>query len=164
MPPTNPITRTSAKRTLRPSTGTPLLLILIASALIAGCSNSTPTTVDISAATAADTSIQDPQVRDALATACFDCHSEQGNVAWNARLAPTYLFGKSAALNSLNFSKWGDYSAQKQKAELAQISKAVADGQMPPGDYELLHPAAKLSAADKSLVLEWAAGPPTSAH
>lgn len=164
MPPTDSVTRISATRKPRRWTGTPLLLTLIASALIAGCSNSAPTTVDISSATAADSYIPDPQVRDALAAACFDCHSEQGNVAWNARLAPSYLFGKSAALNSLNFSKWGGYNAQKRKAEYAQISQAVADGQMPPGDYELLHPAAKLSAADKSLVLEWAAGPPASAH
>jgi hypothetical protein len=48
----------------------------------------------------------DPQVREALASACFDCHSDQKPAVWNARLAPSYLFGVDQARKLLNFFDW----------------------------------------------------------
>lgn len=39
----------------------------------------------------------DPQVRDTLASACFDCHSNDKPAVWTARLAPSYLFGVDKA-------------------------------------------------------------------
>ena len=99
----------------------------------------------------------DPQVHQALENSCFDCHSERGASTWNATLAPSYLFGASSARRALNFSEWQSYTADKRKAERLAIAKTVADGAMPPGDYDFLHPAARLTANQKQLVLQWAA-------
>jgi hypothetical protein len=38
----------------------------------------------------------------------------------------------------------------------AEITSVVADGSMPPGDYDFLHPSAKLNDEQKSIVLQWA--------
>ena len=97
----------------------------------------------------------DPQVRDALASACFDCHSNDGPTVWTARLAPSYVFGVEKARQALNFSDWSTYTSQRKHAELAVIGKVVADGSMPPADYDFVHPAARLSAAEKHILLLW---------
>jgi cytochrome c553 len=96
----------------------------------------------------------DPQIRNLLVTSCFDCHSDQAPAAWNARLAPSYLFGADKARRVLNFSEWQSYGARK-RMELEAIAKVVSDGSMPPGDYDFVHPAAKLSTEQKKALLEW---------
>ena len=97
----------------------------------------------------------DPRVHQALALACFDCHSHQQQAGWNARLAPSYLFGTDKARRALDFSDWPTYPPPRRRAELEAIGKVVQDGSMPPADYDFFHPAAKLSAEQKQLLLHW---------
>jgi hypothetical protein len=99
--------------------------------------------------------IAEPQVHQALAQACFDCHFDGKPAAWNARLAPSYLFGADKARQALDFSDWSTYSPRRRRAELEAISKVVQDGSMPPADYDFFHPGAKLSAEQKQLQLQW---------
>ena len=49
----------------------------------------------------------------------------------------------------LNFSEWG---AGEQETE--EIVESVREGKMPPGDYLLLHPEARLSDADTQALLD----------
>ena len=98
----------------------------------------------------------DPQIQQALATACFDCHSDEKPAVWNARLAPSYLFGADKARRALDFSDWRAYSPQRRRAELEAISKVVQDDSMPPADYDFFHPGAKLSPEQKQVLLQWA--------
>ena len=97
-------------------------------------------------------------------TSCFDCHSDQKPPAWNARLAPSYLFGVDKARRALNFSEWPAYAVRQRRAELEAIAKVVEDGSMPPGDYDFVHPAANLSAEQKRALVEWASAQPAAAH
>ncbi|MBV8358586.1 MAG: heme-binding domain-containing protein [Deltaproteobacteria bacterium] len=97
----------------------------------------------------------DPQVHQVLTKACFDCHSDQKPAVWNARLAPSYLFGADKARRTLDFSDWPTYPPQRRRAELAAIGKVVQDSSMPPADYDFFHPDAKLSAEQKQLLLHW---------
>lgn len=106
----------------------------------------------------------DPQVREALASACFDCHSNATPTVWNVRLAPSYVFGVDKARQVLNFSDWPTYGSQRKGAELEAIGKVVADGSMPPGDYDFVHPGAKLSSAQKHILLQWVSQQTTAAH
>lgn len=96
-----------------------------------------------------------PAVQQTLETSCFGCHSNQSTGPWNARIAPSYLFGASGARRALNFSEWHSYDAGRKKAELAAISKVIKDDSMPPWDYNLLHPAAKLSSEERQQLLQW---------
>jgi hypothetical protein len=97
----------------------------------------------------------DPQVHQVLVKACFDCHSDQKPAVWNARLAPSYLFGADKARQVLDFSDWPTYSSQRRRAEFVAIGKVVRDGSMPPADYDFFYPDAKLSAEQKQLLLHW---------
>lgn len=143
-----------------------LAIITVALMLLplAGCSGASvnaPAATTAAASTSAVSS--NPAVEQTLETSCFDCHSDRGAVSWNARLAPSYLFGAGDARRSLNFSEWSSYSAKHRKAEMAAITRVIKDDAMPPWDYDLLHPAAKPSAGQRQQLLQWAeAAPGTS--
>jgi hypothetical protein len=131
-------------------------LVWICVAIVtAGCS-STPVPNERGAASPAGLAA-DPQVAGVLGNSCFDCHSDQGSGPWNAKLAPTYLFGAHKGREVLNFSSWPALNAKQRSAIAAAITTAVANGSMPPGDYAFLHPSARLDDDQKKLVTQWAA-------
>lgn len=140
--------------------------LLAAAVAISGCSssNTNPPVMTASAnSSAAVTS--NPQVQQVLSTSCYDCHSEQGTPPWNAKLAPSYLFGAGDARKALDFSEWQSYDASKKQKEMKAIAKEVGGGSMPPMDYDFLHPSAEPDEAQRQLVMQWASSvKPESAH
>jgi cytochrome c553 len=131
-----------------------LLAVVI---LFAGCSSSDNSLPIKGVFSGPATSLAaDAQVKAARATSCSDCHSDHARGPWNAKIAPSYLFAANKARAALNFSDWGELKVKQRRATASRIATEVARGSMPPGDYEFLHPAARLSAKQKRLVLQWA--------
>ncbi len=124
--------------------------------LIAGCSSSrnSASTESLSAPTTTSLAA-DPQVNETLTNSCFDCHSEQGSGPWNAKIAPSYIFGANKARAVLNFSNWSNLDLKQRSAMASAIAAVVESGSMPPGDYDFFHPSAKLSDEQKQLMLQW---------
>jgi hypothetical protein len=89
-----------------------------------------------------------PATRATAVTACFDCHSNETTWPWYSNIAPiSWLLQRHVdeGRQKLNFSTWGT-----ARQESGDIAEKVSNGQMPTGDYLLLHPEARLSAADKA--------------
>lgn len=101
---------------------------------------------------------QNVHVVQALDNSCFGCHSSAPTLPWNARLAPSYIFGADDARKTLNFSAWSSYDTARQRAAMAEIAKVVEDGSMPPWDFRVLHPSGALSNDQRQIVLDWASG------
>ena len=59
--------------------------------------------------------------------------------------------------NHLNFSEWTTYSDARKAHKLDGIVDEVKGGDMPLRYYLPLHPAARLSDADRAAVCAWAA-------
>jgi hypothetical protein len=85
-------------------------------------------------------------------TACFDCHSNETVWPWYASIAPMSWRlqqhvdeGRAA----LNFSEWG--SGEQESDDIVEV---VAEGEMPPWDYLILHPEARLSGTDLQAFLD----------
>jgi|GEM_PF-105874 len=80
---------------------------------------------------------------------CYDCHSNKTKWWWAIEIAPFSWLAQhdiSAGRARVNFSEWsGSLSAQGLQHAL--------DRNMPPLQFTLLHPGAKLSAADKQRLL-----------
>jgi hypothetical protein len=72
----------------------------------AGCSDTSSLPPVATPPASTDTLAADPQVHEILAHSCFDCHFDSANGPWNAKLAPSYLFGAHKAQEVLNFSNW----------------------------------------------------------
>ena len=83
-------------------------------------------------------------------TACYDCHSNETDWPWYSHAAPmSWLVQDDVdeGRDELNFSEWD----RRQDADY--LVESMTEGSMPPRPYLLLHPSARLSAAEKATLL-----------
>jgi hypothetical protein len=79
--------------------------------------------------------------------ACFDCHSNETVWPWYSNVAPASWFVQQhveEGRGQLNFSEFGI-----GRQEMSRTDEVVRNGEMPPSYYTPLHPAARLSAAER---------------
>jgi hypothetical protein len=99
-----------------------------------------------------------PQIVQILNRSCRDCHSMGTEWPWYARIAPVswmVAHDVKKGRKFLNFSEWDSYSKGQKMAYLAAMGSATSQERMPPKRYLMVHPKAKLSAADRSLLKDW---------
>lgn len=85
-----------------------------------------------------------PATRALAERACFDCHSNETEWPWYARVQPMTMLLEAdidAGRSLMNFSDWKDVTFIN--ADL--IEKKLRAGEMPLPRYVMLHPEAKLS-------------------
>jgi hypothetical protein len=91
------------------------------------------------------------QTRELAKKACFDCHSNETKRWWATKIAPFSWLAQadvSGARDKLNFSDWHGGS------DLEELQQAISSGSMPPLQYTLAHPNAKLSDAEKQQLID----------
>jgi hypothetical protein len=91
------------------------------------------------------------QARQLAVDACYDCHSNQTNWRWYSFVAPASWYVANhvnEGRDALNFSEWD----RPQRA--GELSEAVLEGSMPPRYYTLIHPASRLSRAEKQALAD----------
>jgi len=108
-----------------------------------------------------------PQTLALAQRACFDCHSNQTNWPWYDKLPVSSWISVLDVVrgrNHLNFSEWGTPRAQGEGGEGGRegggreggrgVARAIENGSMPPNAYLLLHPAARLTDAEKQQLIQ----------
>ena len=99
------------------------------------------------------------EVQALLQRACYDCHSNESQWPWYSSVAPvSFLIARDVTegRRELNFSTWSQYNERRKSRKLKEIAKQVEQGKMPQWYYVSLHPDAKLSPADRQLIIKWA--------
>ena len=100
-----------------------------------------------------------PEVNAVLRRACYDCHSNETVWPWYSQIAPvSWLVARDVndGRKHLNFLVWESYDEKRRAKKLTEISEEVGEGEMPMAIYLPAHPDAKLSEAEKTLLVEWA--------
>ena len=103
-----------------------------------------------------------PAVKAVLRRACYDCHSNETEWPWYARVAPvSWLIARDVRKGraELNFSTWDQYSTRQRVKKLKETWEQVTTGEMPPWLYLPAHREARLSAEDRALLTQWARQP-----
>lgn len=98
-------------------------------------------------------------VLEVLRRACYDCHSNRTRWPWYSYVAPvSWLVADDVheAREHVNFSTWNRYRPSKQDKIAREVWEEVEEGDMPPWQYLLLHPEARLSEADRKVLRAWA--------
>lgn len=93
-----------------------------------------------------------------LKTACYDCHSHQSKWPWYSKVAPvSFWIGHHVeeGREHLDFSQWGTYSEKKADHKLEEIIEEVKEGEMPLESYTWVHGEARLSADQRSLLIDY---------
>jgi hypothetical protein len=91
-----------------------------------------------------------PQTRALAERACFDCHSNQTKWPWYSYVAPvSWLVAHDVqeGRDRMNFSEW----TPGQENETRRV---ISRGNMPPSQYLLMHPEARLTAAEKQALID----------
>ena len=99
-----------------------------------------------------------PEVGAIFDRSCSDCHSSKTDWPWYSQVAPVSWWLKDhvdEGRRELSFSEWGTYAQRKASVKLKEICDQVEAGEMPLKSYLLMHPAARLSDADRKLICEW---------
>lgn len=102
-----------------------------------------------------------PRVSALIHRACGNCHSNETRWPWYSHIAPfSWLIGTDVARarSAMNFSDWSSQSVGASGAGAAKLATACAVLSfdiMPPPRYRLLHPEARLSAAEKQAFCAW---------
>ena len=99
------------------------------------------------------------EVMSLLKRSCYDCHSFETRWPWYAQVVPvSWLVTKDVndGRKHLNFSVWQGYEEGRKLKKFKEIAEEVADGEMPLDIYLPLHPEAKLTPAETTLLVEWA--------
>jgi hypothetical protein len=92
-----------------------------------------------------------PQTRKLAKKACFDCHSNETKRWWATKIAPFSWLAAAdvnGARDKLNFSDWrggGDWE---------ELQQSISSGSMPPLQYTIAHPNAKLSDTEKQQLID----------
>lgn len=97
-------------------------------------------------------------VKTVLRRACYDCHSNETVWPWYSYVAPvSWLVADDVnhGRRHVNFSTWSSMPADRQAKTLREIGEQVESGEMPLWYYLPMHPAARLSDADKALLRDW---------
>jgi len=99
------------------------------------------------------------EVKTILRRACYDCHSHETRWPWYSYVAPaSWLVASDVehARSDMNFSEWPRFDPEEEEDTFEDIRTQVSKGKMPLPSYLLLHPGARLSEADKGVLLRWA--------
>ncbi|KXZ30260.1 heme-binding protein [Leptospira santarosai] len=98
------------------------------------------------------------EVKKILRKSCYDCHSDLTEWPWYSKIFPinVYLYrhvreGKV----ELNLSEWGSLSKKEKSTKGDSILETLEEGEMPPGDYILLHPSAKITQYELQILKNW---------
>jgi hypothetical protein len=95
------------------------------------------------------------EVSAALDRGCRDCHSHQTEWPWYSKVSPaSWLVAKDVREGRahLNFSTWNIYGPEMSRLRLTAICDELKAGKMPPAQYTLIHPGARLTARETGAV------------
>ncbi len=98
-------------------------------------------------------------VQSLLKVSCYDCHSNHTNYPWYTYVQPVGWILHNHIVNGkeeLNFNDFGSYSKRRQQSKLKAIADQVKDDEMPLTSYKIMHADARLSKAEKDLIMNWA--------
>jgi hypothetical protein len=98
-------------------------------------------------------------VKAILQRACYDCHSNRTVYPWYGSVQPVaWWLNKHLAEGraELNLSEFGAYEPKRAVRKLQAIADEVHDHTMPLKSYLLMHREARLTDAERALIVDWA--------
>lgn len=93
-----------------------------------------------------------PRTRELFMRACGDCHSNETVWPWYSRVFPVSALIANDVNEGrfrFNISEWG-----MRENEAGEAAEIVQEGEMPPGQFLLMHPEARLTPAEKQELIK----------
>lgn len=103
-------------------------------------------------ATVSEPQWSSPEARALVKQNCFQCHSNETNWTWYSNIAPAswlIQWDVNEARQQFNFS-----DLNNKPGEVDEMIEEIQGGGMPPAQYTLFHPSAKLTAQEKQDLIQ----------
>jgi hypothetical protein len=100
-----------------------------------------------------------PEIQNILKTACYDCHSNNTNYIWYDEIQPVRWWVENhihEGKQHLNFSEFATYTRKKQAHKIDEVAETIENDEMPLESYTIMHRNAKLTPAQKEILVNWA--------
>ena len=100
-------------------------------------------------------------VRQILKASCDDCHSNYTTYPWYANIQPVSAWlthHVNEGKEELNFSEFATYRPRRQYHKLEEVIKMMDEQEMPLASYTLVHKDAIMTAAQRTILSQWAQG------
>jgi hypothetical protein len=100
-----------------------------------------------------------PELRGLLQRACYNCHSNHTTYPWYAEIQPVgwwLAYHVKDGRRHFNLSEFGTYNAKREAEKLKETAGEVREGGMPLPSYTWMHPEARLTEAERKLIIDWA--------
>jgi uncharacterized membrane protein len=98
------------------------------------------------------------EVKQLIQTVCYDCHSNTTRYPWYAEVQPVgWLLANhiKEGKQHLNFSEFDQLTPKRAGHKLEQCADEVTEGGMPLPSYRLIHREARLTNAQRKLLVDW---------
>ncbi len=100
-----------------------------------------------------------PQTRELARRACFDCHSNETVWPWYSSVAPVSWLVQhdvDEGRQYLNFSNWNQVNGEGEREgnEPEEMGEVIREGEMPPSQFLITHPEARLTDAERAALVE----------
>lgn len=92
-----------------------------------------------------------PEARALVKEHCFQCHSNETEWAWYSNIAPASWLVESDVIegrSKFNFSDW-----KNRSEDLDELVEVIQRGTMPPIQYWVFHPGARMDAQEKQKLI-----------
>ncbi len=97
------------------------------------------------------------QTQDLATRACMDCHSNETRWPWYTSIAPmSWVTAQhvTQGRQQYNFSELNTLEGFRKQRLGEELAQQIRSGAMPPADYPLLHPDARLTDAEKQQLID----------
>lgn len=98
------------------------------------------------------------EVAPLIKQACYDCHSYNTTYPWYTYTQPTGWWIKhhiDEGREHLNFAVWTTYEPKRAAHKLEECFEVIESMEMPMKSYTWMHPEAKLTTAQRQLLVDW---------
>lgn len=126
-----------------------LILLLVAIQFVRPKLDNPPVTSDFTAP---------PAVKEIIKRACYDCHSNETNLAWFDKIVPAYWLVANHTKQGravLNFSYWDILSKPQQAAKLFESINQIEFNIMPLKQYNWLHHGGRINAEEIAVLKQY---------
>jgi hypothetical protein len=96
-----------------------------------------------------------------MKVACFDCHSDSTRYPWYNQITPVNWWLKNhinEGKRHINYSHYVEGSYKRKIKHLEETAEQVEKHEMPISSYLWIHKDARLSDAQRKLIIDWANG------
>jgi mono/diheme cytochrome c family protein len=93
-----------------------------------------------------------PEARALVVQSCFQCHSDRTDWPWYSYIAPAswlIKFDVVEGRRTFNFSEW-----DQNPGNLSEMVENIQRGSMPPAQFTLFHPEARLNDQQKQALID----------